>query len=265
MTGELDCRLLDWDSEFFRCRIARVEVAKPGASGMEAVLEHARAERIDCLYLLLDGSDVDTARAAEATGFRCVDVRLTLERTLVGIATEMPAEVEAFRSADLPRLRSIARTSHGASRFYHDPHFPSERCDALYDAWITRSCTETPENVLVVRRDDVAVSYLTCDLDSSRVGSIGLVAVAEAERGKHLGNALLEASLVWFARQGCKRVQVVTQERNRAASRLYEGYGFRSIRRENWYHLWPDREWPAEGASEPESADRGTPRSTEGR
>jgi predicted GNAT family acetyltransferase len=34
----------------------------------------------------------------------------------------------------------------------------------------------------------------------------------------------------------------VTQDRNRAAARLYERMGFRTTRVEHWYHLWFDGE-----------------------
>ncbi len=245
MTTSVECRFLEWDSEFFGCRVARVESKKMDAQSMREVLDTARVEAIDCLYYLVDASDVESIRVAEAGGFRCVDVRVTREREIEGREDGMPDRVEVYRKEDLPALRTIARTSHDASRFYHDPRFSRERCDALYDVWISKACTETPENVLVVRRGGDAVAYLTCELESAGVGTIGLVAVAESERGQHLGAALVKGSLTFFARHGCRTVRVVSQGRNLASARLYESLGFQTTSLENWYHLWPN---PAEGA-----------------
>lgn len=241
MMGAARCRLLEWDSEFFGQRIARVESARMDAALLDEVGAFARSEAIDCLYFLVDAADSASIRSAESGGFRCVDVRVTRERTLDPAGHVMPAGVETVREDDLAALRAVARTSHAASRFYHDPHFSRERCGALYETWITKVCLETPDNVLVVRREGSAVGYLACELNSAILGTVGLVAVAERERGRQLGADLVQASLAWFARNELGRVRVVSQARNVAAARLYERFGFRTTRVESWYHLWPGR------------------------
>jgi ribosomal protein S18 acetylase RimI-like enzyme len=240
MTAPVECRFLEWDSDFFGHRIARVVSTRLDPVSMESVRAYGRSERIECFYFLVDATDADSISAAEAGGFRCVDVRITRERSVDGVSADMPSGVENFRVGDLPDLRAIARTSHGASRFYQDPHFSGERCDALYDAWISRACTETPDGVLVVRREGRAVAYLSCELDSEAAGTIGLVAVAENARGQHLGANLVEGALVFFLRHGRTRVRVVSQGRNLASARLYESLGFETTSLENWYHYWPN-------------------------
>ena len=48
------CRLLEWDSEFFDCRIARLDGARLSQDQMEKVDRWCATERIDCLYFLAD-------------------------------------------------------------------------------------------------------------------------------------------------------------------------------------------------------------------
>jgi dTDP-4-amino-4,6-dideoxy-D-galactose acyltransferase len=240
MSRRVECRVLDWDSEFFGRRIGRVESRKVDAEAMHQVRVFAEAEEIDCLYYLADAIDGESIRAAEAAGFRCSDVRVTRERRLDQVPSELPEDVEIFRENDLPALQAIARSSHTASRFYYDPQFPRELCDRLYETWITKVCQSEPEGVLVVRRAGLAVGYLACDLDSPTTGTIGLVAVAESERGQHLGELLVRGSLSWFAARGRERVRVVSQARNLASARVYERMGFRTTSVEHWYHLWLD-------------------------
>jgi GNAT superfamily N-acetyltransferase len=155
----------------------------------------------------------------------------------------MPDGVDLFQERDLKVLQAIARSSHDATRFYHDPGFPRERCDALYERWITNACTAETEQVFVVRDGDQAVGYVTCEKDLSTTdgstGQIGLFAVAEAERGRGLGKRLLQASMAWFSSQSHDRVRVVSQARNAASARLYEHMGFVTTTVERWYHLWP--------------------------
>jgi ribosomal protein S18 acetylase RimI-like enzyme len=140
-------------------------------------------------------------------------------------------------------LQAIARSSHGATRFYHDPGFSRERCDALYERWITNACTAEGEQVFVIRDGGQAVGYITCETDVSTTdgstGQIGLVAVAEAQRGRGLGERLVQASLAWFSSQSFDRVRAVSQARNAASARLYDQMGFVTTTVERWYHLWP--------------------------
>jgi dTDP-4-amino-4,6-dideoxy-D-galactose acyltransferase len=79
---------------------------------------------------------------------------------------------------------------------------------------------------------------VTCLRGDAGTGSIGLVGVAEAARGRGLGGRLVAAALGWFAGQGVERVEVVTQGRNVAAQRLYQAHGFRTRRVEVSFHRW---------------------------
>ncbi|HEY6323560.1 MAG TPA: GNAT family N-acetyltransferase [Thermoanaerobaculia bacterium] len=51
---------------------------------LAAIERWAARERIECLYFLADSGDPETARLAEESGFRLVDLRVTLERRLGG-------------------------------------------------------------------------------------------------------------------------------------------------------------------------------------
>ncbi len=236
------CRFLEWDSEFFGRRIARVTASPLSDSEARQVLAWARAQRIDCLYLLVDADDPVSIRSAEDSGFRLVDVRLTLQRYLRGHGST-PAEpsvaIRPCKPADVPELRRIARVSHRDSRFYCDPRFPDAQCDALYDRWIERRCAEDAGAVLVGEYDGKPSGYLVCQLDSDDSGRIDLVAVDAEARATGLGTQLVAASLRWFAEAGRERALVVTQGRNAAGLRLYGALGFTTQSVELWYHLWP--------------------------
>jgi dTDP-4-amino-4,6-dideoxy-D-galactose acyltransferase len=159
--------LLPWDSDFFGCRIGRVRGSSLTPELVTRIDRWAARERVECLYLLAGLADPDTPPLAEASGFRLVDVRITLERsdddagimvpatsprTADGLPASAPTGALAIRpadAADLPALRRLAATSHRDSRFYYDPHFARERCDALYAAWIERSWRDRQGIVLV--------------------------------------------------------------------------------------------------------------------
>ena len=71
------CNLLPWDTEFFRCRIARVcgdTLKKEQAAQID---EWSRSNHIQGLYFLSRADDPATIRTAEQHGFGLVDIRVT--------------------------------------------------------------------------------------------------------------------------------------------------------------------------------------------
>ena len=239
MSGNDGITILDWDSDFFGCRIARVDAAAFNARSAPTLLERARSMSIECLYLLIDAQDSGAARIAEGMGFGLMDVRITRERNAPDSgAEEFPTGIDLCRDEDIPALRAIARESHRDSRFYHDPNFPDERCDALYQAWIEKAYGDPTSAVVVARHEGSAVGYVSCDILRPGMGDLGLVAVASDQAGRGHGSRMLGAALNWLAGRGCSQIRVVTQARNINANRLYEANSFRTVCTENSYHLW---------------------------
>jgi dTDP-4-amino-4,6-dideoxy-D-galactose acyltransferase len=298
---EEPCELLAWDSRHFGRRIGRVRGGTLSAPAVAAIDRWCARQAVECLYLLVPAGDVATPALAEAAGFRLVDVRITLERRLAsggesggpdaaagearsggdagaagdageaGAAGE-GARVRAARPADLPALRRIASVSHHDSRFYSDPHFDRERCDALYAAWIERSAAD-PDGAVLVAETAAApgrvAGYITVERRGEAgggreaagggtlggagsapraAGQIGLFAVAGEAQGQGLGGRLIAAAFGWFAAQGVARIGVVTQGRNVRAQRIYQRSGLVTGAVELWFHRWT-----AGGAPEPGS------------
>ncbi len=232
---------LDWDSAFFRRRIARVLGNRLSDPQADEVLAWCATEKIDCLYFLSASDDAATIRVAETRGFGLVDIRLTLEWR--GITPVAAPEVRSSRPEDVEPLKALARTNHRDTRFYYDGHFSQAECDALYETWIERSCNGYASVVLVAEREGQLAGYITCDLHDS-YGQIGLLGVGSAWQGQRIGPALINGALHWFGEHGIERVSVVTQGRNLRAQRVYQRSGFLSAQLELWYHRWFNRVSP---------------------
>jgi dTDP-4-amino-4,6-dideoxy-D-galactose acyltransferase len=173
--GEPPGELLSWDSEHFGRRIGRVRGRRLTPDAVGRIGDWAAREGVECLYFLADAADAATAPLAEASGFRLVDVRVTLERRAgrrtrpggsgvidppgtIGAMDEAPVhgssfpgaiEVRAAVAGDLAALRRIAATSHHDSRFFQDPHFDRNRAADLYAIWIEKCCADPAGIVLV--------------------------------------------------------------------------------------------------------------------
>lgn len=238
-------QMLDWDSQFFDRRIARISTNQLDMSMYELIrLVSLDSDfGIDCLYYLVDSNDLESIQCAEKVGFKLVDIRMTLE-------CKIPAQSHVLKNddiiiresipADLDVLTAISGTAYQASRFYADPCFSKEKSSELYQIWLKNSIeTDYADAVIVAELKNEPVGYITCHLNKpAGEGNIGLVGIAQAAQGQGIGSIILSHALRWFAQHNMKVVNVVTQGRNITAQRLYQRNGFVTRSVELWYHQW---------------------------
>lgn len=235
------CRVLEWDSGFFGHRIARIEPSALKVDDGRAAEAWCTDQQVECAYLLVEPADQPTLDLAAASGYRLVDLRVTLDLdgpALASHAARPPAPgVRPAADTDIPALKAIARVSHRDTRFYADPRFDRARCDDLYELWIEKSCRGWASHVIVAERHGAPVGYLTCHLEAEQ-GRIGLVGVSASSRGQGSGSALVGEALRWFAQAGARRASVATQGRNEAGLRLYQRAGFSVADFRLSFHKW---------------------------
>jgi dTDP-4-amino-4,6-dideoxy-D-galactose acyltransferase len=218
-------------------RIGRIDGYALSTELVERVDRWADEHEVACVYFLASGDNPGSAHAAEAAGFRLMDLRTELRREA---ARETAEGLRLARENDREVLRTIARSSHGITRFYADPRFPDDRCDDLYATWIDRSLDGWAQAVLVAEVDGVPSGYVSVHMDREH-GSIGLIAVDAKTRGRGFGETLSRGAVDWCAAAGARSVSVVTQGRNAAALRTFERAGFRAQSVGIWFHKWYDR------------------------
>lgn len=226
---------LEWDSAFWGKRIGRARVAN--LKRTDDLDQWAAQNDVDCVFFLAGGDDPASAHAAEAGGFRLMDVRVELARDAA--PAPLAAGIREVRPGESDRLRAIASSSHGVTRFYADPNFPDDRCDEFYGTWIRNSLDGWAAGVLVAENDGDGgpVGYVSCHIDDG-TGSIGLIAVDANARGGGVGVALSESAVAWCAERGVDRMTVATQARNIPALRTFERSGFLVTNVGIWFHKW---------------------------
>jgi dTDP-4-amino-4,6-dideoxy-D-galactose acyltransferase len=237
------CEFLAWDTDFWGCRIGRSRIHRLTVDDCKAILDWIETNRIDCLYFLADADHPETMVLAQEYGFGLRDIRVTFDLSLKEVQSSTHPEslrIRPFEAHDLEVLRKISRTAFGQTRFYSDPLFPDELCDALYDTWVRRSCMEGyADHVVVAETDGQAIGYVTCHSSPEKSeGTIGLIGIAQEGRGRQIGQQLLNAAFGWFKSQNLNTVSVATQGANIGAQRLYQKCGFRTRSMQLWYHRW---------------------------
>lgn len=240
----LAIQFLEWDSQFFQRRCARL-LGSGLDSGLNLALKQASEMDLDCLYYLAEPDAPADIRALEKTGFRLVDVRLvfaTRQEHFPQDEQSPPYAGASFLPAlenHIPELRQIALEGYEHTRFLNDPCFEQQRARELYATWIENSVGGYADRVLVATVGERVSGFISLHLPGeSNYGTIGLVGVAGHARGRGIGLQLVERALAWFQRQDVPAVQVVTQASNRAAQGLYQRAGFRLAAIGLWYHKW---------------------------
>ena len=240
------CELLQWDSEFFGFRIARVCGDALRQEPALQIDDWCRNNRVRGLYFLARADDPATIQRAEHLGFNLVDIRVTFEREMMN--SHEPARsklpdgiyIRPVQPDDLPGLQVMARIGHRETRFFSDSHFPRHRVEELYSTWVTLEIQGRAQTVLVAASAaNQPLGYVSCHIDtSSREGEIGLVGVSPEVRGRGIGKSLVLGAMDWYQNQSAHKVIVITQGNNLAAQRLYQKCGFISLKLQLWYHKW---------------------------
>jgi dTDP-4-amino-4,6-dideoxy-D-galactose acyltransferase len=234
------CALLEWDSEFFGFRVARVRGSTLDRDSAAAIDAWCAQHEVRCLYLLLGADDEESASVADANRYRPVDVRLTLRHDLNPPPEPDPeAPIREAGPQDVPALSELAAQSHRDSRFYHDEGFPRERCDALYATWVADAVRDPARWVGVREVAGTAVGYeVVRPPGDEGIAIMEILAVDESHRRQGIGRNLLAAGLGWGQAAGASAVETATQERNRASLQAHLALGFVCTRREAWRHKW---------------------------
>ena len=244
MSSNSLCAYLDWDSSFFKKRIARVTLNRLSSETTRTILQWCSENLIECLYFLCDSDHAETVALCELNEFHLVDIRVTMniQPGTVSPSAKRKSEkliiLRDYEENDRLTLEAIAQNNHIDSRFYYDSNFPRAFCDKLYGAWLEKSCQNQAGKVFVAEMQNQAVGYITCGKNSDNEAAIGLLGVSPQAQGHGIGQLLINASINWAQAEKITRLSVVTQGRNVKAQRAYQKCGFQTVEVKLWYHKW---------------------------
>ncbi len=122
-----------------------------------------------------------------------------------------PAIVEAS-DADRDAVVALWRAC-GLTRPWNDPDADFDRAIAAHDA-----------TVLLVRNGGALTASVMVGWDGHR-GWVYYLAVADAQRRRGWGRALMDAAADWLKARGCPKIQLMIRDDNADALRFYEALG----------------------------------------
>lgn len=236
--SEPQYRVLGWDSEWFGIPIGRAEVPEITDASAAEMDAWARTQGLKCVYVF---TGIAARSAAPPAGFKLMDKRVEYELDPLVLAKEPSDAADTMRPEEQGEVCELARQLFNDTRFSRDTRFPPARVKELYAEWVRQDSKGGRPGCLVVRHNGTVSGFITGRTDPADParGSIGLLGVADSQRGLGLGRNLLDHVCRVFVESGVKRVTVVTQASNTAACHLYEGGGH-IVASGYWYHRWYD-------------------------
>lgn len=233
-------QILEWDSDFFGIKIARILNPSLTAQELSIILSRLKHQRVRLVYwpsdqqhdysviMNLQGNHVDT-KTTFYINFR--DLK-ELDRSITSDIVESYSE-----NMPVEEIEKLAIESGEYSRFAVDPNFSRANFTDLYKLWINKCLRkEMALEVLVIRDGNHIVGMVTIGEKRGR-GNIGLIAVHRQYRSKHYSKKLVLAAHKWFVENGYNDGQVVTQMQNIPACNLYKKLGYTVEKLEYFYHF----------------------------
>ncbi len=254
---------LDFDSAIFGRALGRLgllahlaswpgaEAQSQGRDLLAAVLDQAWAAGREGLYLRLPARDLLAAQAAEAAGFRLMDVsvdwELDLAQTPPVPAPPAGLSLRPWQEADRAALLDLAGQSFCdlgsyGDRFAMDPRL-RPGCPEMYRRWLANSLGgPQASQVLVLAAGTEVAGFITLKLGAGAQDPAWVVlnAVTPARRGAGLYNLLLAQGLDWLARAGATRARVRTKVSQQAVIRAWSRLGARQTAAWLTFHAWRD-------------------------
>ena len=234
-------RLLEWDTAFFGFPVATIHPPSLSPKSLTSILTELKEKNVSLAYWPSDSKDEESQEAALSAGGFLADRKTTYVTELEENDKnyELELMVEEYKETTLDEeLKHLSLMSGIYSRYNMDPRVSQKQFEDLYILRIENSINRTiADAVFVVRLYERILGMVAVGEKNGR-GDISLLAVDVPVRRRGFGKMLVKAAQSWHLLHGHTSCQVVTQERNVPARRLYETCGYEIENVENFYHFW---------------------------
>jgi dTDP-4-amino-4,6-dideoxy-D-galactose acyltransferase len=230
---------LDWDTNFFGYKIGKLYLPK------EAIINTELLNSTDFDLLYIFAEQIIDEEHLKLVNANLYDIKIEFIKN-INTSTETLTQSETMGQQAI-QIKPINKLSDNLlhlvlesgvySRFKLDKNFINNEFERLYKALIEKTFIDKDGEVIGAYVNNDLIGFVSLSLKEG-VADIGLIAVHEKARGKHIGKTLLQASYNYAQQHQSKALTVVTQQYNNLAMQFYKNNGFEFYKKNYIYHLW---------------------------
>ena len=185
---------LEWDSMFFGYKIASIQPLELESDDLTRIISELRNNDFKLAYCFVNPDDEVSIKSITNASGLLVDEKVTF--SIQGFKEIVPesSNIRPYNLTYLSENLKILTLQSGLySRFKIDPNFQNNEYENLYIEWIKKSVTKSvADEILIYYEGSEEKGFVTLAIKKD-IGSIGLIAVDEKERGKSIGRKLVNA------------------------------------------------------------------------
>jgi len=229
--------ILQWDSEFFGFKIARIDNFT-SQKDFEQLLEELKLQEVKLAYCIASPQN-NKANETFSKFANLVDKKTTFYQKIEPKQYQLDSNIEIYNQNTLtPELIELALQSGEFSRFKVDKNFPAGSFEKLYTKWIENSVNKQFDDAVYVYKIENKIVGLLTLKDKQNIGTISLIGVDQSVRGQNIGSKLIQKTFYHYSQKNIFDIEVVTQLDNHLACKFYEKNNFKIKNIQNIYHLW---------------------------
>lgn len=235
-----ECKLLEWDTDYFGVKSARVNLlGNVDEEGQEDILSFCK--NYDFVTIAnFENRNENNLWIGKKTSAFLADVNVQFVKELNSLETH--SDEKTYVTNNLPvndQILNIARKSFRYSRFFNDPNLSESKSQNIYLHWAEGAFLQEGKYYVICEREDHIAGYLLFSSEEN-CATVELIAVDEAYQGKGVGKSLIKAMESFTFDKVINKIKVGTQVNNIPAVQFYSKIGFKYMNCSSIYHIWND-------------------------
>lgn len=243
----------EWDRSHFGIGMATLHVLLAAevpdldlqlAELLRAHRELLRSREVRFVSTRVHGDHLRVLHALEDHGYRYVDNVIWPVATTAHLPKVPDPRLRRMTEADLPRVVDLAQKwAYPRGHLYCNRGFAEHQVDAMYGKWL-RTAWASQAPLAVIEHDGRVEGFFQFSVDPAdqqplghRYGHVRLFVLSGEVRGRGMGQALVEGTMVLMAQMGATHIDSGYSTKNHVSARLHGRNRFASTHEEVTLHL----------------------------
>jgi dTDP-4-amino-4,6-dideoxy-D-galactose acyltransferase len=238
-----ECYPLDWDTEYFGVKSARVNLSGIiREEDQNKIMEYCKSYEFITISNLGNMKENNQWIGKKSNAF-LTDMNIQFLKTIQKEPDFIDDLTEVHKSYHKEeKVVYIAQSAFSYSRFFNDSGLPKQQADNIYLHWTECAFQQENKYFIITKRNDEVAGYVLFSMnieDNSII--IELIAVDDKYQGQRVGKSLISKLESFMFKKGIKKIKVGTQIDNGIAIRFYTTCGFQYETCNSVYHLWMNK------------------------